>query len=296
MSTEQVAAVRRFHRLVTQRAGALEDHFLGRDRHLSASRLLYEIGPTGADLGDLRARLGLDPLYLHQLVESLEEAGLVTLSGKTLDEQIGHADLTRAGRVEYSELNRRSDDLAESILSPLTEPQRDRLVSAMSEVYRLLRLGRARIERVDPASREARWCVAQYFAEINRRFEHGFDPSQSLPADDEDFRPPAGAFLVASTDGDPVACGAVKTIAPQVGYLKRMWVSDSARGLGIGSRMLRALEDEARALGMTTVKLETNRTLVEAISMYRHSGYTEVAPFNDEPYAHHWFEKQLEAR
>jgi GNAT superfamily N-acetyltransferase len=72
-----------------------------------------------------------------------------------------------------------------------------------------------------------------------------------------------------------------------------MWVADSARGLGLGRQILHALEDQARALGMTTLRLETNRTLVEAISMYRRSGYAEVAPFNDEPYAHHWFEKHL---
>lgn len=164
----------------------------------------------------------------------------------------------------------------------------------VAAVHRLLRLGRAHIERVDPASREARWCVAQYFAEINRRFEHGFNPDLSIPADDDDFRLPRGAFLIATADGEPIACGGVKPMAPGIGYLKRMWVADSARGLGIGSRMLRALEDQCRELGMTTVRLETNRTLVEAISMYRHSGYTEVAPFNDEPYAHHWFEKSLD--
>ena len=294
MTTEQVAAVRRFHRLVTQRAGALEDHFLGRDRHLSASRVLYEIGANGADLRELRARLGLDSQYLDEIVHSLSTSGLVTVTREIGGDDSGRADLTAAGRIEFAELNRRSDDVAESILAPLTDSQRDKLVSAMSEVYRLLRLGRARIERVDPASREARWCVAQYFAEINRRFEHGFDPKLSIPADDDDFRPPLGAFLIATADGEPIACGAVKTIAPRVGYLKRMWVSDSARGLGIGSRMLRALEDQSRALGITAVKLETNRTLVEAISMYRHSGYTEVPPFNDEPYAHYWFEKTLD--
>lgn len=294
MSTEQVAAVRRFHRLVTQRAGALEDHFLGRDRPLGASRVLYEIGIGSASLRDLRSRLGLEPDYLSQIVQSLEAAGLVTLDRDSSDESGARADLTQAGRIEFSELDRRSDDVAESILSPLTNAQRDRLVSAMSEVYRLLRLGRAHIERVDPASREARWCVAQYFAEINGRFEHGFDPALSIPADDDDFRLPRGAFLIATADGEPIACGGVKPMAPHIGYLKRMWVADSARGLGIGSRMLRALEDQCRDLGMTTVRLETNRTLVEAISMYRHFGYTEVAPFNDEPYAHHWFEKSLD--
>ena len=151
----------------------------------------------------------------------------------------------------------------------------------------------ARIERVDPASPAARWCMVQYFAELAERFEHGFDPAHSIPLDEAEMIPPRGAFLMAQIDGAPVACGAVKTMAPGVAYLKRMWVARSARGQGIGRRMLAALESQAAELGLTTLRLETNRTLVEAISLYRRSGYVEVAPFNTEPYAHHWFEKRL---
>jgi ribosomal protein S18 acetylase RimI-like enzyme len=72
-----------------------------------------------------------------------------------------------------------------------------------------------------------------------------------------------------------------------------MWVADDVRGLGIGRRMLDALEAEARALGLATLRLETNRALAEAINLYRKAGYQEVASFNDDPYAHHWFEKRL---
>jgi len=149
------------------------------------------------------------------------------------------------------------------------------------------------MERVDPASPAARWCWAQYFAELDRRFPGGFDPGTSLPVDDRDLVPPRGAFLVASIDGETVAGGCVKTIAPRVGYLKRMWVAESARGLGLGRRMLEALEAETRALGLTTLRLETNKALQEAIALYRSAGYREVPPFNDEPYATHWFEKRL---
>ncbi len=72
-----------------------------------------------------------------------------------------------------------------------------------------------------------------------------------------------------------------------------MWVAESVRGLGIGRRLLCELEDHAARHGATTVRLETNRALVEAINLYRSAGYTEVAPFNDETYAHHWFEKKI---
>ncbi|HET9040584.1 MAG TPA: helix-turn-helix domain-containing GNAT family N-acetyltransferase [Gemmatimonadales bacterium] len=293
MSDDEIAQVRRFNRLVTQRAGALNDHFLGRDRPLGESRLLYEIGPGGADLRDLRRRLGLDSGYVSRLVRVLERQGLVRLSPGAGDQRVRRVRWTAAGRREVAEMNRRSDEAAAAVLSSLPSAQRTRLVAAMGEVHRLLRLAGLEIERVDPASRAARECVGRYFDELNRRFEGGFDPAASLSADDRDLAPPRGAFLVASVDGEPAACGAVKAIAPGVGSLKRMWVADTVRGLGIGRRMLEALEDQARELGLTTLRLETNRTLEEAVRLYRSAGYREVAPFNTDPYAHHWFEKHL---
>lgn len=296
MIREHVQQVRRFNRLVTQRAGALDDHFLGRDRPLGESRVLYEIGTNGADLRDVRARLGLDSGYLSRIVQSLESKGLVRLQTAADDERVRRAELTRAGRAELREMNRRSDEAAEAILAPLTEAQRERLVAAMTEVHRLLQAAGVVIERVDPASDSARWCVAQYYAELASRFEDGFDPASSIPADDAELRPPRGAFLMATVDGEPVACGAVKKVSAGVGWIKRMWVARTARGLGLGRQMLAALEREARRLGLTIVQLETNRSLVEAIQLYRSAGYVEVPPFNAEPYGDHWFEKRLSLR
>jgi DNA-binding MarR family transcriptional regulator/GNAT superfamily N-acetyltransferase len=292
MSAEQIDTVRRFNRLVTLRAGALDDHFLGWGRPLGASRVLFEIGTAGAELRALRRRLGLDAGYVSRLIATLEREGLVTV-GAAADRRVRMARLTPAGRREVREMNRRSDRAAAELLQALPAPQRDRLVAAMTEAHGLLRLAGLRVERVSPESPHARRCVARYFAELERRFEAGFDPGASLPAADREMVPPRGAFLVGTIDGDPVACGAVKSIAPGVGSLKRMWVSDEVRGLGIGRRMLEALEAEALGLGLGTVRLETNRALAEAISLYRSAGYREVSRFNDDPYANHWFEKQL---
>jgi DNA-binding MarR family transcriptional regulator/GNAT superfamily N-acetyltransferase len=293
MLADEISQVRRFNRLVTQRAGALDDQFLGRDRPLGESRLLYEIGPHGADLRDLRRRLGLDSGYVTRLVQALEGKGLVRLSQGAADQRVRKARLTAAGRREVREMNRRSDQAAAALLNSLTSAQRTRLVKAMAEVHRLLQMAGLQIERVDPASPAARWCVGQYFSELDRRFESGFDPSASLSADDRDLIPPRGAFLMASIDGESVACGAVKTVAPGVGSLKRMWVADAVRGLGVGRRMLDALEAHARELGLTTLRLETNQALREAIGLYRSAGFREVAAFNADPYAHHWFEKGI---
>lgn len=293
MRAAQIAQVRQFNRLVTQRVGALDDHFLGRDRPLGASRLLYEIGADGADLRELRRRLGLDAGYVSRLIKTLIKEGLIRLAPGAGDLRVRTAHLTARGRREMRELNARSDRLAADLLGAVSPRQRERLVAAMGEVQRLLRAAGVVIERVDPASPAARWCWTQYFAELDRRFPGGFDPGTSLQVDDRDLVPPRGAFLVASIDGETVAGGCVKTIAPRVGYLKRMWVAESARGLGLGRRLLEALEAETRVLGLTTLRLETNKALKEAIALYRSAGYRQVRPFNNEPYATHWFEKRL---
>ena len=100
-------------------------------------------------------------------------------------------------------------------------------------------------------------------------------------------------FLVAFFEGRPIGCGGVKLTSSQVGYIKRMWIDSGHRGLGLGRALLRALENAAQDLGCSIVQLETNRSLTGAIQLYRKSGYREVEPFNDEYYAHHWFEKEL---
>jgi len=150
-------------------------------------------------------------------------------------------------------------------------------------------------ELVDPDSDDACACVLQYFAELAQRFDDGFHPGKSIPAERHQLTPPHGAFLVGHLDGEVVACGGLKTHAPGVAYFKRMWVATESRGQGLGRLLLAALEDEARRLDFTTACLETNKNLTEAIALYRSSGYREVDPFNDEPYAHHWFQKDLTA-
>src|SRR4051794_214017 len=272
MLKAEIAEVRRFNRLVTLRAGALDNHFLGRARPLGASRVLYEIGTAGSDLRGLRRRLGLDAGYASRLVASLEREGLVRVEQASGDRRVRTARLTAAGRREVDQMNRRSDRAAADLLDALPAPQRARLVTAMDEVHRLLRLAGLRIERVSPTHETARQCVARYFKELGQRFEAGLDPAASLPADDRDLAPPGGAFLIGSIDGEPVASGAVKTVEPGIGSLKRMWVAEDVRGLGIGRRMLEALEMEARGLGFRVLRLETNRALLEAIRLYQSTG------------------------
>src|SRR5687768_453650 len=109
---DAISKVRSFNRTVTQTIGALNDHYLGRDRPLGECRLIFEIGETGAEVGELRARLDLDSGYVSRLLRSLELQGLVVTERAAPDRRVRRAQLTRGGRKELAELNRRSDELA----------------------------------------------------------------------------------------------------------------------------------------------------------------------------------------
>jgi len=146
----------------------------------------------------------------------------------------------------------------------------------------------------EPAtSAAAQYCLGEYYRELGDRFDGGFDPELSLSPSLDEFAPPRGIFLVARLHGELVGCGGLKPLSADAAYLKRMWIAPEARGLGLARRLLGALEEQARLAGYSLARLETNKTLVEAQQLYRSSGYCEVPPFNDEPYAHHWFEKAL---
>ena len=293
MDAPSIQQVRAFNRTVADRIGALGDRFLGRARPMGESRTLWEIGPDGTEVRALRARLGLDSGYTSRVLRSLERQGLVTVDPSPDDRRVRHVRLTAAGLAERAELDRCSDDVARSFLEPLSDGQRARLVAAMAEVERLLCASMVGIEAEDPTTPDARWCIEQYFSELGARFEAGFDPSLSIPADAHELRSPAGALLVARLRERPVGCGALKLHSGAPAEVKRMWVAPEARGLGLGRRLLHELERYARHAGVEMLRLETNRTLTEAIALYQSSGYQEVDAFNAEPYAHHWFEKRL---
>jgi DNA-binding MarR family transcriptional regulator/GNAT superfamily N-acetyltransferase len=280
----EIARVRSFNRLVTRQAGVVGDRYLGR-RPFGEYRVLFEIGLEGATPRDLRARLGLDSGYLSRMLGALRRDGLVEARPHASDGRTKQLALTRAGRSELRRLDRISDEHAAAVLAPLTGEQRERLLRAQHEVRHLLALSMFSIELEDPTSADARWCLGHYAAELAELFEEGFDATV-WPAEPT-------RFVVARIGGQPAGCGALKTLAPDVGELARMWVDRPHRGLGLAKRILTALEEQAAELGFTTVRLDTNRALDEAKAMYRGAGYVEIPRYNDNPYANHWFEKRL---
>src|SRR3954471_21119542 len=164
MDAAMVEQVRRFNRTVTQRVGALNDRFLARGRPLAEARLLWEIGPEGCEVRALRARLELDSGHASRLLRSLEGDGLVEVLASRTDRRVRTVQLTAAGLAERGVLDRRSDDLARSLLAPLDADRRARLVDAMGDVERLLTAALVQIRPTDPGHPDARACFRRYFA------------------------------------------------------------------------------------------------------------------------------------
>jgi DNA-binding MarR family transcriptional regulator/GNAT superfamily N-acetyltransferase len=299
VSTEHVAAFRRFNRYFTRRIGVLNDHYLGQDRPLGEARLLFEIAehsanPDGVSLRELRNRLGLDAGYLSRMAKALEAQGMVRTSVHPGDNRLRRVELTPAGRVEVKEQNRRANSLATGVLEGLTASQRGQLTDAMATAQRLLRLAAIRIDLVDGHAPDARACLDAYAADIDARFPEGFDKSD-LVAPDE-VSGDAGAFFVAYDEGGagrPVGCGALRRLEPGVGEIRHVWVHPDARRLGLARRLLDALEREALRRDWPVVRLDTHAVLSEAQAMYRACGYTEIPAYVDHVYAAHWFEKRL---
>jgi DNA-binding MarR family transcriptional regulator/GNAT superfamily N-acetyltransferase len=255
--------------------------------------MLFEIGPDGIGVRTLRQRLGLDSGYVSRLLRQLEAERLVTVTRDPTDGRKRIIGLTPRGLDAWRELDRSSDALARRLLQPLSPRQRDELTGLLSRADRLVRAATVQFEVVDPSSPEALAAMTEYFAELDRRFPDGFDAGDTLTADAPWMRAPDGAFVVARSDDHVVACGGVKAVDTSTAEIKRMWVQADFRGTGLGRRMLERLERAAGDLGRSRVVLDTNPTLVEAITMYERAGYHSIERYNDNPYAGRWFAKSL---
>ena len=293
MPDRHVQTFRQFQRVVTREVGALQDDFLGRGRPFGASRLLWEMGDGPVEVSSLRERLGLDAGYASRLLRSLEDEGLVAVRPSPHDARAKVATRTPAGTDEATLLDRLSDDAAQGVLAGFSDSELAEIDAAARTLTRALTMRHLSIETVDPQSRDAQWCVDQFFAEIDALFDSGYDPAKAIVVGASELTPPHGAFLVARLHGQPVGCGGVKLPAGEPAFLKRMWVAPSARGLGVAGLMLDQLEALAVASGAPAVTLDTNSLLTAAGQLYESRGYRQVADFNGEPHADRWYRKEL---
>jgi DNA-binding MarR family transcriptional regulator/GNAT superfamily N-acetyltransferase len=291
MSLDPVSRVRRFNRVVTSEVGALDTSFLGRNRPLGAARVLNAIGQGQQDVASIREYLGLDSGLMSRLLRGLEDEGLVETISNQQDARRRIARLTEAGRSEFQAYEALSNAQAEVFLTRHSRPEE--LLRAMDLVASALGRSHIVIEERDPRHDDARYCLSEYYAELARRFENGFEVSLSRDPEAADMIRPRGTFLVAMSDGLPIGCVGLKGAGSEVAEIKRLWVAPSARGIGLARRLMTAAEDAARELSINILRLDTNSALPEAQQLYRRTGWTEIDRFNDDPYPDTFFERHL---
>ncbi|MBL0935444.1 MAG: MarR family transcriptional regulator [Rhizobiaceae bacterium] len=282
---------RRFARAVTTELGALEESFLGRGRSLGAARVLNAVGRGITDVASIRAYLDLDSGLMSRLLRSLETEGLILTSADPGDARRRLVALSEAGAREFQAYEDLSDARARNFL--VRSGRIDKLLGAIDLVATALIGERIDIREVDPRNAAARACLEHYYRELDDRFEDGFDVSLSRDPDVAKMAPPRGAFLVAMSDTLPIGCVALSGDGTGRAEVKRLWVDRSARGFGFGRLLMSAVEATARQRGIFLLRLDTNRALPEAVAFYRRAGWREIERFNDDPYAHFFFEKKV---
>lgn len=296
MTNDPIARIRRFNRAVTAEVSALDSSLLGRGRPLGAARVLNAIGRGREDVAALRGSLGLDSGRMSRLLRGLEAEGLIETTPSPDDARHREARLTAAGRKEFDAYEQLFNDRAAGLLG--LHPRPDELLAAMDLVAAALGRDRIEIVATDPRSDAARFCLGEYYGELDRRFDTGFDVSLSRDPEAVDMQPPNGNFLLALSDGMPLGCAGLKGHAGRVEGLKwaevkRVWVAPAARGLKLATRLMADVEAAARGLGIGLLRLDTNSALPEAVALYRRLGWREIDRFNDDPYPDTFFEKRL---
>jgi ribosomal protein S18 acetylase RimI-like enzyme len=227
----------------------------------------------------------IDELPAAAALETAERSGVV------VQRRLTTGDTYRAVKVLYE-----PDDLRRGLAALGWEAD----VRTVGRRFFCATVRTPAIERMAPDAPRAARILRSYYADVVGRY-HGRPASASEvdaamreePSDD--LAPPAGLLLVAHHDGAELGCAGLRLLGDGIAELTRVFVVPGARGRGLGSRLLRELENEARHLGVEVLRLDTRGDLVEARRLYRRHGYAEVAPFNDEPYAEHWFAKRLTA-
>jgi GNAT superfamily N-acetyltransferase len=131
-----------------------------------------------------------------------------------------------------------------------------------------------------------------FFADIAERYP-GWVPASSQSVEPSDLAPPNGVWLVAYLDRRAVGCGGLQRLEADTAEIRRLFLDESARGRGIGRRLLAELESHARHLGYRSVRLTTGDDQAEALRMFQTADYREIPPFTDGVFTRHWMEKSL---
>jgi DNA-binding MarR family transcriptional regulator/GNAT superfamily N-acetyltransferase len=293
---ERIATVRRFNRFYTRKIGVLAERLLNSPFSLAEARVLYELAlREPATATELRQELGLDPGYLSRILAGFARRGLVSRASSETDRRQSHLSLTQTGRAAFAPLDARSRDEIGGLLASLPEPDQGRLVAAMEQVERLL--GASPAPKVPyllrpPAPGDIGWVISRHGALYAT--EYGFDQTFEALVGEiaakfiTEFDPKRERCWIAERDGEPVGSVFLVKGSDRTAKLRLLLVEPTARGLGIGARLVAECIRFARQSGYQEITLWTQSVLVAARHIYQAAGFRLM---RSEP--HHSFGQDL---
>ncbi|MCP3471975.1 helix-turn-helix domain-containing GNAT family N-acetyltransferase [Bradyrhizobium sp. CCGUVB1N3] len=282
---DQVEAVRAFNRFYTRKLGVLDQQLLKTPFSLSEARVLYELAHCEAlSAKEIGIELGLDPGYLSRIVQNFDEAGLIARKPLATDRRQYQLSLTAKGRQAFAKLERSSQEDVAAMLRPLNEADRRRLTGAMDAVEKLLGMARAEPPPAslrDPRPGDMGWVVQSHGALYAS--EYGFDAGfEALVAEIvakymTSYDASRERCWIADIEGRPVGSVFLVKASDDVAKLRLLLLDPTARGRGLGQRLVAECVSFARACGYRRMTLWTQSILVGARKIYQDAGFKLVA-------------------
>ena len=281
---QEIAAVRAFNRFYTRKLEVLDQHLLKTPFSLSEARVMFELAHRG-DLSakDIGLELGLDPGYLSRIVQKFEEDGLINRKPLASDRRQYQLSLTAKGRSAFAKLERTSQDHVGLMLGALAGEDRKRLLSAMEVIERLLGAQHSILPPAilrDPRPGDMGYVV-QSHGELYAS-EYGFDATfEALVAEIAakfitTFDASRERCWIADIDGRPVGSVFLVRGSDEMAKLRLLLVEPSARGQGLGQRLVAECISFARACGYRRITLWTQSILIAARKTYQDAGFALV--------------------
>jgi len=282
--TKAARSLRHFNRFFTAQIGVLDRDILGTGHSLAEARVLYELSANEAlTAGDLTRTLALDAGYLSRILARFRRDGLIERRRSPDDGRVTYLVLTKKGRETFAMLDRLSQAAAEAVVAPLGTAQRNQLVTALGSVetalndkpetgkitlrsHRVGDMGMIVHRQADLYARDYGWDsrFEALLCEIAAHFLQNFDPERER-------------CWVAERSGDMVGSVMLVKHEPSVAKLRLLYVEPSARGQGLGRRLVDACVGFAREKGYERIDLWTNSILTAARRIYEQTGFTLTA-------------------
>lgn len=279
-SEQRAAALRRFNRFYTRQIGVLNESLLQSPFSLTEARVLYELAhrerPTASEIS---SELAVDPGYLSRLLRRFERRSLIARQPSDVDARRSHLALTAKGRAAFASLDARSHQEVRGLLGRLGEPEQRRLLAAMETIERLLDPSTRATSYIlrPPHPGDMGWVVCRHGALYAQ--EYGWDEQfealvASIVAEFvRKLDPKRERCWIAEREGEVVGSVFLVRASETVAKLRLLLVEPSARGLGIGGRLVGECVGTARRMGYRTLTLWTQQSLAAARRIYQQAGF-----------------------